>query len=399
MFWGKKRKVYLDHAASTPLRKKVYKAMSPYFFDIYANPSSLYKSAICSKKAIEKSRKIIAGEISANPTSIIFTSGGTESNNLALLGFARANKSIGRHIITTRIEHTSVLEPIKRLEEEGFEITYVEVEEDGRVLADNIIKEIREDTILVSIMHSNNEIGTILDIPEFGRAIIKWRKENSSNYPALHTDACQSMKHIDINVDKLHVDLMSMSSSKIYGPKGVGILYKRKGIKLEPISYGGGQEKGIRPGTHNTPGIVGMAKALSILKDNKKESDVIKNLRDYLWNGINSSIKNVQINGPLLNSDRRLQENLNVSFVGAESEAVILYLNSYGIEVSSGSSCSEQSGEESHVLRACGLSSERVSSAIRFTLGANTTKKDIDYCIDKLQIVISKVRGMNRGIS
>ncbi len=381
--------VYLDHAAGTPLDPAVFAAMKPFLTDLYANPSALYGPAVEAQNAVEYSRKIVAKFLSATDDSIIFTRGGTQSINIALLGIALKHQSNGKHIITTSVEHHAVFNTLNQLEKEGFEITYLPVDEFGFVSADDVKDAIREDTILVSVMYANNEIGTIEPIAEIGRMILQQRKKTKLQFPYFHTDACQAAGTLDMSVERLHVDLLSFNGSKIYGPKGVGVLYKRRGLELEPVLFGGGQEFGFSPGTEDVAGIVGLSAAVLINETNK-----IDELRNYLWERIQSNIEYVVLNGPGLD-ESRLANNLNVSFLGAESEAVILYLDAKGIYVSSGSACTTDSDDVSHVLKACGYNNERMKSSIRFSLGKDTTKKDLEHVLKVLPEIIRKVRSMN----
>lgn len=383
-----KRNIYLDNAAATPLDFRVLKTMHPYLNKDFYNPSALYSKSVNVRKAVENSRKKIANILSAQSDSIIFTSSGTESTNLAILGAARKNKAKGKHIITTEIEHHAVFNPIKQLEKEGYEVTYLKISPKGDIDLGELKKALRPDTVLISIMYANNEIGSVLPIADIGREILKWRKQNNSIYPYFHTDACQAAGYLDLNVEKLHVDLMSLNGSKIYGPKGVGVLFKKRGINIDSIMYGGGQEFGLRPGTENTASIVGMSKALELIQNKNKN---IEKLRDYFWEKIKKEIKGVKLNGPEI-GEKRLPNNLNIMFENVEAENLIIYLNSYGIMCSSGSACTTDSDELSHVLLACGLSEEEARSSIRFTLGYHITKKDIDYVTNYLSNIVSELR-------
>ncbi len=401
----KKKMIYLDHAAATPLDETVLKAMKPYFASTFANPSSLYSLGVKAKNAIEEARQKIAEILFTQPDTIYFTSGGTESNNLAIIGSTWISEPKGKHIITTRIEHDSVLRPIQELEQNcGFTVTYLEVDENGLVSIDEFKKALRPETVFVSIMYANNEIGTIEPIAEIGREILKWRKTNNTIYPYFHCDAAQAPNYLDLQVEKLHVDLMTLNGSKIYGPKGVGILYKRRGVKMQPQSYGGRQEKGVRAGTENVPGIVGFSKALELVQKNReKKSTEMAKLRDYFWQKMQKQISNIELNGPQIallppkagtrnDSFDRLPSNINVYFKDVEAEALVLYLDSYGIFVSAGSACSTESNEPSHVLKAIGCSDEKANSSIRFSLGKDTTKKDIDDVMKYLPKIIVELR-------
>ncbi|MBI4992770.1 MAG: cysteine desulfurase [Candidatus Magasanikbacteria bacterium] len=398
----KKRLVYLDHAATTPVDLAVKKAMDPYFCEHYANPSGLYASSREVNYALNDARRKVAGILQALPDNIIFTGGGSESDNLAIFGAAHKQSkhgkpfgsAQGKHIITTKIEHHAVLLPMEQLQKEGFEVTFLAVDEQGRVTAEQIKKALRPDTILISIMYANNEIGTIEPIAEIGREILKWRKQNNTVYPFFHTDACQAAGALDLNVEKLHVDLMTLNGSKIYGPKGVGILFKRRGVEIKPLVLGGGQEMRLRSGTENVPGIVGTAKALdNAQKNSKKENLRLRKLRDYFWQEIQNKIKKVRLNGPELGDETvRLPNNLNVSILDVEGEALLLYLDEYGIMCSTGSACTSQSLEPSHVLTACGLPYEYAHGSLRFTLGKSTIKQDIDYVMKYLPGIVERLR-------
>jgi cysteine desulfurase len=376
-----KKLIYLDHAATTPLDEEVFLAMKPYFIKNFGNPSSLYKLGVEAHKAVEESRKKIASVLHALPDNIIFTSGGTESANTALLGIARAHKKLGKHIITTVIEHHAVLNAVHELEKEGFEVTYLPVDRMGLITASEVIKALRSDTILISVMHANNEIGTIEPIAEIGREILKYRKKNNSPYPYFHTDACQAAGYLDLDVEKLHVDLMTLNASKIYGPKGVGLLYIRRGVKIGPLLFGGSQEQYRRAGTENVPGIVGFAKALELVSKNKdKEDKRLHKLTEYFWNKLHKIIPSTILNGAEA-GESRLTNNLNITFPGFDGETLVLYLDAEGIACSTGSACTTTSTDSSHVLKAIGLDDAAAKSSLRFTLGKVTTKTDIDYTI------------------
>lgn len=391
---NQKRKylVYLDHAATTYLDSKVKQAMEPYFSCYYANPSALYGSALEVNGALNDARRSVAQILHALPDNIIFTGGGTESDNLAIFGVAYKNKLRGRHIVTTKIEHHAVLNPIQRLESEGFSITYLEVDEFGRIDLEEFKRSLKDDTILVSIMYANNEIGTIQPIAEIGKEILKWRKQNNTLFPYFHTDACQAAGALELDVEKLHVDLMTLNGSKIYGPKGVGVLYKRRGAEIQPQILGGGQEMGLRSGTENIPGIVGLAKALELVQANRnKETKKLRNLVTYFWGRVQKEITKVRLNGPEI-GERRLPNNLNFSILDIEGEAMLLYLDAKSICCSTGSACTSTSLEPSHVLTACGLPYEYAHGSLRFTLGHCNTKKDIDYVMKYLPGIVEKLR-------
>lgn len=388
----KKRKIYLDHAATTPVDPAVKKAMEPYFCEHFGNPSGLCGMSREVNGALNDARRKVAEILHTLPDSIIFTGGGSESDNLAIFGVARNHQKHGRHIITTKVEHHAVLNPMKQLLKEGFEITFLDVDEYGRVTAEQVKKALRPDTILVSVMYANNEIGTIEPIADIGRVILKWRKEKNTPYPYFHSDACQAAGVLDLDVEKLHVDLMTLNGSKIYGPKGVGILYKRRDVEILPLIFGGEQEMRLRAGTENVPGIIGVAKALELAQERKdKEAKRLRRLVKYFWERIQEEIPKVRLNGPEI-GDGRLPNNLNVSILDIEGEALLLYLDEYGIVASTGSACTSQSLEPSHVLIACGLPHEYAHGSLRFTLGKETTKRDIDCVMRYLPGIVEKLR-------
>lgn len=395
----RKKQIYLDHAAATPMDADVFKKMKPYFSDRFENPSGLYAGAVAARHAIDESRGVIAEFLHTTPDTVIFTSGGTESCNIAVFGVGNREQAVGsrvfKHIITTQIEHKAVLEPIRELENRGCKVTYLPVDANGIVSVTDVKKALRDDTVLVFIMYANNEIGSIQPIADIGREILKWRKEKKTAFPYFHTDACQATQFLPMSVEALHVDLLSFNGSKIYGPKGAGVLYKRRGVPLKPLMYGGGQEFGLRSGTEDVPSIVGLGKAVENITNIQYSIFNIQSLRDHLWNEIKKSISNTILNGPPIDSEYRLPNNLNVSFLGAESEALILYLDAAGIAVSSGSACDAGSGDMSHVLEACGYNKARVRSSLRFTLGKETMEEDIQYILDVLPGIVAKVRGMS----
>lgn len=376
----------MDFAAATPLDPRVFAAMRPYLVREFANPSGLSSASVRVRKAIDTSRELIAILMGTQPDTILFTSGGTESCNMGIFGVAKRPG----HIVTTVVEHHAVLEPIKKLEKEGWEVTYVPVDEYGYVSVDHVSKALRRNTVLVSIMYANNEVGTIQPIADIGREILKWRKANHTPYPYFHTDACQAAGFLDLFVDRLHVDLLSANGSKIYGPKGIGFLYKRRGVPLEPSTYGGGQEMGLRGGTENVAGIVGMAKAMEVARKlRNKEIKKLTDLRDYFEKEIIKKIPDVAINGAMENL---LPNSLSVTIHGVEAEALILYLDSYGIVGASGAACASVADEASHVLRACGRTIEEARSTVRFTLGRQTKKEDIAYTMRYLPGIVKELR-------
>jgi len=378
-----KKMIYLDYAATTPIDPRVIKAMLPFFDRNFGNTMSVYSFGQEAKEVLEKSRKTIADLIKAEPKEIFFTGSATESNNLALKGIALANKDKGRHIVISSIEHPCVLESAQWLEKQGFEITKLPVNKDGLVEPENLKKAIKENTVLVSIIHANNEIGTIQPIEEIGR-ICKEKKV------FFHTDAAQSFGKIEIDVNKMNIDLLTASSHKIYGPKGAACLFIRKGTKIEPILHGGGHELGLRPGTINLPAIVGFAKAIEIAKkEMKKEKARLTKLRDRLIKNILNKIENSYLNG---HSIKRLPNNVNLRFSFIEGESIILELDSLGIMVSSGSACSSSNLEPSHVLLAIGLKHQQAHGSIRISFGRWTKEKDIEYLIKVLPGIVERLR-------
>src|SRR3989339_194403 len=390
----KKKIVYLDHAATTYCREAVRETMDPYFFEQFANPSSLYSLGREVNGAINSARRQVADILGTVSDSIIFTSGGTESDNLAIFGVAQANKEKGRHIITTAGEHPAVLHALQELEKQGFQVTYLSLDRQGNIDLKELVAAICPETILVSIMYANNEIGTIYPIADIGREILKWRKAKNTPFPFFHSDACQAAGVVDLSVEKNHVDLLTLNGSKIYGPKGTGVLYKRRGVSLHPQMVGGSQEFKLRAGTENTAGIIGLAKALELAQeDREKENQRLFTLRQYFWEKIQATVPDVALNGPeLINPDVRLPNNLNVSFTGIEGEALLLYLDEYGVMVSTGSACSSLSLKPSHVLTACGLPPVVAHSSLLFTLGQRTTKTDLDYVIKYLGPIVARLR-------
>lgn len=375
-------KVYMDHAATTPVDTRVVEAMEPYFSDKYGNPSSLYTAGLEAREAVEDSRGRVARVLHGAPESIIFTSGGTESNNLALKGVAFANRKKGRHIITTKIEHHAVLEPCEWLAKHGFEITYLTVDEHGLVKPESLEEALRDDTILVSIMHANNEIGTIEPIEELAGIV----KDHGAYF---HTDAVQTYGKIPVDVQKMNVDLLSLSSHKIYGPKGVGALYVRRGVRMDPLLHGGGHEFRKRSGTENVPGIVGLGKAAEIAeKEMDREAKKLTRLRDRLIKEA-LTIENSRLNG---HPEKRLPNNANFVFLFVEGESLILELDFYGIAANTGSACSSKTLEPSHVLSAIGLKPEETHGSLRLTLGRQNTKEEVDYVLEVLPKVVGRLR-------
>ena len=372
-------KIYLDNAATTPVDEKVMKAMQPYFSEKFGNASSQHSFGFDAKNAMEDSREIIAKSIRAKPSEIYFTSGGTEANNWALKGVIWATGK--KHLITTKIEHDCVLNASKWLESRGIEVTYLDVDEKGFVNPKDVENAIKDETAIVSIIHGNNEIGTIQDIGEIGKIC----KEKGVLF---HTDACQSYTKVPINVKKQDIDLITLNAHKIHGPKGVGVLYVRDGIKITPLLHGGGHEEGLRSGTENIPGIVGFAKASKIAKSSNVK--YMKKLQDKLINGI-LQIEGIKLNGPE-QGDKRLCNNINLLFDGASAETIGEYLDAYGISSSVGSACSAHSKEPSHVLRAIGLSDKEARSSIRLSLSKLNTHKEIDRVLELMPKIVENSR-------
>ena len=378
--------IYLDNSATTKVDEEVVKAMLPYFSLHYGNPSSIYTLGRENKKVIEDAREKIAKIFSCNSNEIYFTSCGSESDNTAIKGIAYANRNKGNHIITSKIEHPAVLETCKQLEKEGFEVSYIDVDENGLIKLDDLQKAITPSTILISIMFANNEIGTIEPIKEIGEIAHK-------NNIYFHTDAVQAVGNIRINVNELNIDSLSLSAHKFYGPKGVGALYIRKGVKFEKYITGGHQERNKRAGTENVPGIVGLSKALELAYENLDEhNQKIKALRDYYVEQVEKRIPYIKING---DKNKRLPGNSNISFRFIEGEGLLLNLDLKGICASSGSACTSGSLDPSHVLLAIGLPHEIAHGSLRISIGKYNTKEEIDYVIDNLVEIVSRLRDMS----
>jgi cysteine desulfurase len=376
--------IYLDNAATTKVDDKVLNAMLPHFNKNYGNASSLHLAGNEAKKSLENSRKTIAKSINANTREIYFTSGGTESNNWALKGLFWQNYPEKNHIITTKIEHDCILKTCKWLETQGAKVTYLDVDEKGFVKPEDIEKAITDKTFLISIIHGNNEIGTIQDLKAIGEICKK-------NNVLFHTDACQSYTKVPIDVKKQNLNLVTINSHKIHGPKGIGALYVKEGIKIQPLMHGGGHEKRMRSGTENIPGIVGFAKASTTISN--KQIKKMKKLRDKLIEGILEKIPKTKLNGP--KGDQRLANNINISFQNVEGEAIGGYLENQGIFVSTGSACMSNTLSSSHVLKAIGLSDLEQNSSIRMSLSKYTTEKEIEYVLKKLPKVIEKLRRLS----
>ena len=385
------RVIYMDHSATTPVRPEVLRAMLPYFTSDFGNPSSIYTIGQEARKAVDDARERIARILGARMSEIVFTSGGTESDNAALKGVAFALRALGKHIITTTIEHHAVLHTCYQLEQFGFDITYLPVDEHGLVSPQNVVDAITDETIIVSVMMANNEIGTIQPIAEITR-LVKAEANRRNRTVIMHTDAVQAAGFLDINVRSLGVDLLSLSAHKIYGPKGVGLLYVKRGTPFEEQNAGGGQERQRRSGTENVPGIVGFGEALHLaVSEREKTSEHCLRLREKLMRGIFDTIEGVRLNG---HPEHRLPNNVNISIEGVEGEPVLLGLDFAGVCASSGSACSSASLEPSHVLLAIGLTAEMAQSSLRITLGRDNTEGDVDYLLSILPDMVSKLRSM-----
>ena len=407
-----KKEIYLDNAASTPIGSRVLKEMQEVA-RLYGNPSSFNNIGRRARERLVVARIEIARFLRARPEEVIFTASGSEANNLAIQGIAKnffqgqsdrgtstkSGQSPKPHIITTQVEHPSVLEPVKGLERGGFKITRLSVDKEGRISLEDLKKSLRPETVLVSVIYANNEIGTIQPILKISKIIKDFKERrsevgggglwvNEKMYPFFHSDACQASEYLEMNVNNLGVDLMTFNGSKIYGPKGIGVLYKKRAVNIQPLIYGGDQEYGLRAGTENLPAIAGLAKAVSLI--DKKEIGRVSKLRDYFVANLQKILPEILINGPA-NSDR-LANNLNMSIPGLASENILLELDKYGIYASAGSACTAHSVEPSHVLKAIGLEKKYLEGALRFSLGRQTTKKDIDHVLDVLPKVISDLK-------
>ncbi|MDP2952783.1 MAG: cysteine desulfurase NifS [Chloroflexota bacterium] len=382
--------VYMDHAATTPVHPKVLEAMLPYFSEKFGNPSSVYALAQEARKAVDDSRETIASILGCRPMEVIFTSGGTESNNAALRGMAVSLKDKGNHIITTSIEHHAILHTCQALEKLGFQVTYLPVDRFGLVSLEDLEKAVTDRTILVSIMLANNEIGTIEPIAEISR-LLKEKAKGRRIY--LHTDAVQAPGALDVNVDKVGADLMSLSAHKFYGPKGVGILYVRRGTPFFPQQTGGTQERNRRAGTENVPGMVGTAVALKMAEEQRESiSQHCRRLRDRLIQGIQDKISRARLNG---HPTQRLPNNVNFAFEFVEGESILLNLDFAGIAASSGSACTSASLEPSHVLRAIGVPVEVAHGSVRLTVGTENTEEDVDHVLNLLPGIVERLRAMS----
>ncbi len=412
-----KKTIYLDHAGTTYVDPRVVSAMQPFWENYYGNPSSLYRKGRESKVAVTEARKGIAQILNCKPDEIIFTAGGTESVNLAIFGITRAfdlaqkvsaGKETGKkgHLIASAIEHHAVLRSLEALAEEGWQTSLIDVDRQGFINLDELKASVRADTVLISVMYANNEIGTIEPIAEIGKWLSGLNAQRTTQgLPKIyfHTDACQAAGALELDVTKLGIDLMSMNASKIYGPKQTGFLYIKSGVKLRPLIYGGGQERNLRSGTENVAGIVGLAKALQLADSGRTtESKRLRELRDYFINQIFKQISEVALNGPdeRINNQAskpsrgmvRLPNNINISISDIEGEALLLYLDAYNICLSTGSACASTAQDPSHVILALGHDRERAYSSVRITIGKQTTKKDLDYVMKVMPGIVEELR-------
>ena len=378
------KSIYLDNAATTKMHPSVKKEMAIAEEKYFGNSSSLHKIGRVAKDELDIAREKISKKVNNKNHKLIFTSGGTESNNFALKGLCQADKN-KKHIITTKIEHDSILNTAKFLEKNGYAVTYLDVDKYGFVKTDALVNALKKDTLLVSVIQGNNEIGTIQNIKEISKIV-------HDNGTLLHVDACQSFTKHPIDIEKENIDLLTINAHKIYGPKGVGGLFIKEGIKLESLLHGGGHEYKLRSGTVNVPGIIGFSKATEVISE--KDISNMTTLRNMLVNGL-KDVSDSWLNGPKIDSGKRLCNNANFSFMYAEGEAILLYLDALGISVSTGSACSSNTLESSHVLKAIGLKQEQTHGTIRFSIGIDNTKEDIKYTIDSVKDVIAKLRNMN----
>lgn len=378
-----RQNLYFDHAATTAVKEEVLKEMIPYFSIEYGNASAMYGIGRNAKRAIEEARERVAKVINCKPKEIYFTSCGSESDNLAIKGIAYANREKGNHIITTKIEHHAVIDSCKTLEQEGFNITYLNVNSNGIIDLNELESAITNKTILISVMFANNEIGSIQPIEEIGRIA---KKHNI----LFHTDSVQAVGNVKIDVKEMNIDLLSMSAHKFYGPKGIGALYKREGINCKKIQDGGHQEKNLRAGTENVAGIVGLGKAIELANENLEEyNNKLRNLRDYFIKQVEQKIPYIKINGDRI---KRLPGNSNISFRFIDGEALLLKLDAVGICASSGSACNTGVAQPSHVLMAIGLEDELANGTLRITFGHENTKEEVDYLVDNLERIVKRLR-------
>ena len=378
--------IYMDHSATTPVKKEVLEEMLPYFSEFYGNPSSVYQLSSKSKLAIDKAREQVAKGMGAKKNEIYFTGGGSETDNWAIKGIAYRHREKGNHIITTKIEHHAVLHTCEYLQKQGFEVTYLDVDEYGMVRLEELEASIKDNTILISIMFANNEIGTIQPIKEIGEIARKHKV-------LFHTDAVQAVGSVKIDVNEMNIDLLSMSAHKLYGPKGVGALYIRQGIKIDPLIAGGAQERNKRAGTENIAGIVGTGKAVELAYEHLEENNrKLIALRERLIKGIQDKIPHVRLNG---HPEKRLPGNVNFCFQFIEGEALLLSLDMVGVAGSSGSACTSGSLDPSHVLLSIGLPHEIAHGSLRLSLGLSNTEEEVDYVVDQLTGIVDRLRKMS----
>lgn len=391
-------KIYLDFAATTPVENRVLKEMNPYFAEKFGNPNSLHSFGREARMGVDLAREKIANHLNCLTTEIVFTSGATEANNLALKGAVQATLRTLKNdqkvnIIISNIEHHCILDTAEFLTKQGVEVIYAPVDKEGLLKLETLEALINENTILVSVMYANNEIGTIQPIAEISKIIKKVREKRKNSLPIyFHTDAVQAVNYLDCDTEKLGVDLLSISSHKIYGPKGVGALYKKSNVVILPQIHGGGQEKGLRSGTENVAGIVGFGKAVELVSQESEANKRIAELRDYFLNNLLEKIPNIFLNGSL---KERLPNNINITVLGVEGEAILLHLDEFGIAASTGSACTSASLDPSHVILSLGLPAEAAHGSLRFSLGRTTTKKEIEFVLEKLPSIIEKLRKLS----
>lgn len=379
-------RIYLDHSATTPVRQEVADIMVEHMIEKFGNPSSVHSFGREAKQSLEKARKQVADFINAAPEEITFTSGGTEADNMAIIGAAFRYADKGKHIITSAVEHHAVLHACEHLQKIGFDVTVLPVDEYGIIRMDDLRQAVREDTVLITIMHANNEVGSVQPVEEIGRLA----REKGILF---HTDAVQSLCKIPVDVQAMNVDLLTGSGHKIYGPKGIGFLYIRKGVKLAPLAFGGAQERKIRPGTENLPGIVGLGLAVELAgQEMASEMPRLTTLRDKLIKGLQERIPNVRLNG---HPTQRVPTNVNMSFEFVEGESLLLSLDMKGIGASSGSACTSGSLDPSHVLLAMGICKEVAHGSVRMTLGRDNTEEDIDYVLEVFPEIVQRLRDMS----
>lgn len=384
------KNIYLDNAAATPVSAGALNAMTGAA-KLVGNPSSLHAQGQAAAAALRQARQTVASFLNARPESVIFTASGSEANTMAVMRLAEANPG-KKHIVTIPIEHKSVLQPCDTLKKRGYDVTVVPVDSEGRVEPEDILAAVRRDTLLVSVMYANNEIGTIEPVATIGRALRRLRKQNGSPFPLLHTDACQAAAYLPMDVHVLNVDLLTLNSSKVYGPRGVGALYVRSGIMLEPQVYGGPHEQGIRAGTENVPAIVGFAEALREIK--KTDGARIAGLRDLTLERLHDIVPDAQVNGPF--GTGRFANNINISIPGVTAEPLVLELDRHGIAVGAGAACTSLETGPSHVLKAIGLKAPYLNGAIRVSLSKHTTKADMEYFLKILPKAVKRIRKRNR---